>query len=137
MGRPAAPCSPRFREGTLRAMPRSPARPSRAVGRPPRDGGARETEARILDAAEQVFARVGFTDARTQVIAETAGVTKAMIHYYFDSKELLYRAVLDRILFELIKLVQEVTSRGASRVDTLNTFVCGFFDYVARHPHFG
>jgi AcrR family transcriptional regulator len=110
--------------------------------RGPRRGRAiaergKETEARVLDAAELVFAQLGFNGARTQEIAEAAGVTKAMIHYYFDSKERLYRAVLDRILFELIKLVQDVRSEEASRVKRLDTFIRGFFDYVARHPHFG
>lgn len=117
-------------------LPRPP-QSTRTVGRPVRDAGARETEARILDAAELVFARVGFTGARTQEIAEAAGVTKAMIHYYFDSKEHLYHAVLDRIRFELDKLVEDVTCRPAGRVARLETFVRGFFDYVARHPHFG
>jgi TetR/AcrR family transcriptional regulator len=60
-----------------------------------------------------------------------------MIHYYFDSKEKLYRAVLDRILFELIRLVQDVRSEETSRRVRLDAFIRGFFDYVARHPHFG
>jgi TetR/AcrR family transcriptional regulator len=60
-----------------------------------------------------------------------------MIHYYFESKERLYRAVLDRILFELIRLVQDATASGPDRVQRLQLFVTGFFDYVARHPHFG
>jgi len=108
----------------------------RTVGRPPGER-ARETESNILDAAEQIFARVGFNGARTQEIADASGVTKAMIHYYFDSKERLYRAVLDRVLFELIKLVQESTNPKATRVERLDKFVRGFFDYVSRHPHFG
>lgn len=98
---------------------------------------AQETETRILDAAEQVFALVGYAGATTQAISEQAGVTKAMIHYYFESKERLYRAVLDRILFELIRLVQDATASGTDRVQRLQLFVTGFFDYVARHPHFG
>jgi TetR/AcrR family transcriptional regulator len=119
--------------------------PPRRAARKPRGPGrgravaerGKETEARVLDAAELVFAQLGFNGARTQEIAEAAGVTKAMIHYYFDSKERLYRAVLDRILFELIRLVQDVRSEEASRVRRLETFIRGFFDYVARHPHFG
>lgn len=105
-------------------------------GRPAGERG-QETETRILDAAEQVFARVGYAGATTQAISEEAGITKAMIHYYFESKERLYRAVLDRILFELIRLVQDATASGTDRVQRLETFVAGFFDYVARHPHFG
>lgn len=116
-------------------MAKRKARKKRGASRPGGDG--RETETRILDAAEQTFARLGFAGASTQEIAEQAGVTKAMIHYYFDSKERLYRAVLDRILFELYRLVQDSTISSDDRVTRLDVFVRGFFDYVARHPHFG
>ena len=51
---------------------------------------------RILGAAEQVFARAGFNGATMAEIAELAGLPKANLHYYFGSKEDLYRAVLDR-----------------------------------------
>ena len=96
-----------------------------------------DSQARILDAAESQFAKNGYGGARTQEIADTAGVTKAMIHYYFGSKERLFRAVLDRILFELIKLVQEVTSSETSRVVRFDAFMRGFFDYAVRHPNLG
>ncbi|TAK80817.1 MAG: TetR/AcrR family transcriptional regulator [Aquabacterium sp.] len=52
----------------------------------------------ILDAAESVFARNGFGGATMAAIAEAAGVPKANLHYYFRTKEQLYRAVLDRTL---------------------------------------
>ena len=56
---------------------------------------AEATQASILDAAEEEFARHGLKAARTETIAARTGVTKAMI-YYFQSKEKLYQAVLDR-----------------------------------------
>jgi TetR/AcrR family transcriptional regulator len=117
-------------------MPQRRGPPRRSVGRPAKDKTG-ETETQILDAAEQVFARVGFYGATTQAIAEASGFTTAMIHYYFDSKERLYRAVLDRILFELIKLVQEASAQRVRRAERLDHFIRGFFEYVARHPHFG
>ncbi len=49
------------------------------VGRPAGELG-KETEEAILDAAEQVFARLGYSGARTKEIAEAAGFTKATIH---------------------------------------------------------
>lgn len=116
-------------------MARAKVSKRRRVGRPAgRD--SRDTESEILDAAERVFARVGFEGARIKEIADEAGVTKAMVHYYFKSKQKLYQAVLDRVLFELIKLLQEVTSRGGDRIEQLDDFIGGFFDYIARHPHF-
>jgi TetR/AcrR family transcriptional regulator len=55
-------------------------------------------EARILDAAEEVFATYGFRGATTAMIAAKAGVTKPNIYYYFRSKEALYRTLLRSIL---------------------------------------
>lgn len=110
-------------------------RRKRRVGRPSGRRG-KDTQAKILDAAEEAFAEVGFEGARLHEIAERAGVTKAMVHYYFDSKDKLYQAVLDRVLFELIKLVQDVTSSGGNRIEQLDAFIQKFFDYVGQHPHF-
>jgi len=53
-----------------------------------------ETRARILDAALAAFAANGLAGARTEDIAAAAGVNKALIYYYFDSKEKLYHAAL-------------------------------------------
>lgn len=52
------------------------------------------TEERILAAATAEFAANGFHGARTQAIADAAGVNKAMLHYYFRSKENLYTQVI-------------------------------------------
>lgn len=55
-------------------------------------------EAKILDAAEQVFARYGFRGATTAMIAAKAGVTKPNIYYYYRNKEALYRKLLQSVL---------------------------------------
>ncbi|MEQ8964951.1 MAG: TetR/AcrR family transcriptional regulator [Azospirillaceae bacterium] len=67
----------------------------------PRPAGGRTrriNEARILDAAEAVFAEAGYTGASMQAIAERAGLPKANLHYYFGTKRTLYRTLLSRIL---------------------------------------
>ena len=56
-----------------------------------------ETERAILDAAEVVFAEAGFGGATMQAIADACGLPKANLHYYFASKEKLYRRVVERI----------------------------------------
>ncbi|AOY96258.1 TetR family transcriptional regulator [Cupriavidus sp. USMAA2-4] len=64
-------------------------------------GGGRirqENEARILRAAEYVFARAGFAGATMADIAVRAGVPKSNLHYYFRTKQALYRAVLSHTL---------------------------------------
>lgn len=96
----------------------------------------RDPRERIIFAAESVFAKKGFAGAHTQEIASLANVNKAMIHYYFDSKEKLYHAVLDKILFDLIKLQQESVRGELSYPKQLERFLIGFFDYVATHKNF-
>ncbi|GAB4263708.1 MAG: TetR/AcrR family transcriptional regulator [Pararhodobacter sp.] len=56
-----------------------------------------ETERAILDAAEIVFAESGFGGATMQAIADACALPKANLHYYFASKEKLYRKVVERI----------------------------------------
>ncbi len=56
-----------------------------------------ETRQRILDSALSEFAANGLAGARTESIAASAGVNKALLYYYFDSKEKLYAAALEMI----------------------------------------
>ena len=57
-----------------------------------------ENERALLEAAEEIFAEQGFAGATTAAIARRAGVPKANLHYYFATKETLYRAVVERVL---------------------------------------
>ena len=52
----------------------------------------------ILSAAEKEFEKHGFGGSRMQRIADLANLPKANVHYYFNSKQALYNAVLDRII---------------------------------------
>lgn len=55
-------------------------------------------EKAILSAAEKIFAKRGFGAATTAEIAQSAGIPKANLHYYFHTKEDLYLCVLEDIL---------------------------------------
>ena len=62
-------------------------------------GAVRATNERaILAAAEEVFAEAGYGGATTAAIAARAGVAKANLHYYFATKDTLYRAVIEQVL---------------------------------------
>ena len=58
---------------------------------------AAETRGRILDAALREFSDKGLAGARTERIATAAGVNKALLYYYFESKEKLYAAALEMV----------------------------------------
>jgi TetR/AcrR family transcriptional regulator len=66
------------------------------------------TRNQLLDAAEAEFAVTGLIAARLDAIATQAGVTKATIYYYFQSKEELYRAVLGRCLLEAMEIMEQL-----------------------------
>ena len=93
-----------------------------------------DTKEQILAVAEELFAQKGFAGVRTHEIAERAGVNKAMIYYWYQSKEQLLRAVLQKILFELIALSQEILARKLPATEVLEEFYRGFFYYTARAP---
>lgn len=55
---------------------------------------SQDTETRILQAAEKEFFEKGYAGARTASIAEAAGVTHAMLHYYFRTKDKLFERIV-------------------------------------------
>ncbi len=85
-----------------------------AMRAPVAPAGRRETKRaerteRILAAAEQVFAETGFAGATTAAVALRAGVPKATVHYYFATKEDLYRAVIDRVMVQWTQTGDSIT----------------------------
>lgn len=69
------------------------------------------TEAKILQAAREIFHIYGFQGTRMQQIADKAGINKAMLNYYFRDKKKLFNAIFDeaieRIFPALIVLISE------------------------------
>lgn len=93
------------------------------------------TEDRILQAAEAEFLAKGFAGARTTAIAEAAGVTHAMLHYYFRTKDKLF----ERILNEKIQLVRDIMLFGMGDpakplAERITTTVERHFDFLAANP---
>jgi len=72
-------------------------------------------EAAILEAAERVFAGAGFGGATMAAIAMAAGVPKPNLHYYFGSKQALYRAVLERTLREWLEPADSIVAAAQPR----------------------
>jgi len=91
---------------------------------------------KILLAAEDEFAEQGFAGARTQEIAKKANVNKALIHYYYKDKSSLYQSVMDEMMFDLIRISQDVAKRKLNGKALVEGLVSDFFDFAARHPHF-
>jgi AcrR family transcriptional regulator len=93
-------------------------------------------EERILAAAVEEFAANGFYGARTQAIADAAGVNKAMLHYYFRTKENLYGHVIAGALRRILNQVG-LAWLGQEPVESrLEKVVDAYMDNYERNPGF-
>jgi TetR/AcrR family transcriptional regulator len=97
---------------------------------------AAHTRAAILHAAENLFARAGLDGARTEAIASAAGVNKALLYYYFKSKEDIYLAVLDSHRREFLGRALEILSQKRPAREVLLEFVSAHFDFISAHRHY-
>lgn len=93
------------------------------------------TEERILEAAVQEFMSKGYAGARTTAIAEAAGVTHAMLHYYFRTKDKL----LDRIIESKIGTLRDImlASLGDPTIplfDKIKSAIENHQDFIAANP---
>ena len=93
-----------------------------------------DTEQRILNAAHTVFVRRGTAGARTQEIAEEAGVNKALLHYYFRSKERLAEAVFLRAARQLLPPVIQILSSDLELEEKVTRVVQHELDQLSRTP---
>lgn len=93
----------------------------------------RENERLILNAAEKVFAEAGFGGATMQLIADMAGLPKANLHYYFATKEELYRRVVETI-FEIWLRAAESFDNAPGPVEGIGAYIDAKMDISRRHP---
>lgn len=89
----------------------------------------------ILAAAEQEFLTKGYDGARTTSIAKAAGVTHAMLHYYFRTKEQLFKRIVDEKFAAMSESM--LTVLGDPSLPIVERIKCGVethFDFVAANP---
>ena len=98
--------------------------------------GPKSKEQAIMEAAEELFLEMGYNQATTTLIAKRAGVTHAMLHYYFRTKEHVFMKVLEKILGELMQSFRPVMSRDEPFWETLEKGISTHFDFLAKHPRF-
>ncbi|HXV24623.1 MAG TPA: TetR/AcrR family transcriptional regulator [Alphaproteobacteria bacterium] len=93
----------------------------------------RDAEARILTAAEEVFAEAGYSGATTAAIADRAGLPKANLHYYFRTKEALYRRLIERILEEWLASGDQIRPE-ADPAEAFSTYIAAKIEASRRRP---
>jgi AcrR family transcriptional regulator len=92
--------------------------------------------ARILAAAKAEFAARGYEGASMDSIAARTQTTRALINYYFGSKEKLYLAVLERVYAEIREAENELELEHLAPVDAIRRIVEFTYDYYVQHEYF-
>jgi AcrR family transcriptional regulator len=109
------------------------ARKPRRVGRP--GGDHANHRERLIDAAIALFTLVGIRGTSLRAIAKAAGVTPAMLHYYFGDKTQLQQAMVDeRLMPALAPMRERVIHVGDDPAVAVEVFVNGIGEVVTQHP---
>ena len=96
---------------------------------------AQSKEQQILEAAEREFLEKGYDGARTTSIAKATGVTHAMLHYYFRTKEQLFEHIIDKKMSEIVPLMTHLFGNsGLPLVERIEEAVSVHFDFVVSNP---
>jgi len=93
------------------------------------------TEQKILNAAKDVFQKKGMTGARMQEIADHAGINKALLHYYYRTKEKLFEKVFENAFSLFIPKVKEMLIADKPVLEKIDFFVDNYIELLQKHPY--
>ena len=92
------------------------------------------TEEKILEAAHEVFIQKGMDGARTQEIAVKAGINKALLHYYYRTKDMLFIAVFKKVITHIIPSITDIFNSDAKFSEKIEVFVSRYMSLILKNP---
>ena len=93
------------------------------------------TETEILIAAKEIFQQKGMAGARMQEIADKAKINKALLHYYYRSKQLLFEAVFKSAFSLLAPQLNKVLNDDSDLFEKIRRFTENYVSFVINHPY--
>ncbi len=111
-----------------------PATQKRPRGRPKDDELIARREEQILETATRLFAADGFARTDVQVVADELGVGKGTLYRYFESKECLFLAAVDRAMRQLREHVHAVVNADADPLDQIAAAIHAYLAFFDAHP---
>ena len=93
------------------------------------------TETEILIAAKEIFQQKGMAGARMQEIADKAQINKALLHYYYRSKQLLFEAVFKSAFSLLAPQLNKVLNDDSDLFEKIRKFTESYISFVIKHPY--
>jgi AcrR family transcriptional regulator len=109
------------------------AEPGDAAGKALGEKGAR-TRRRLLEAAERVFADLGYHDASIVKITEAAGVSQGTFYLYFTGKQGIFDLLVEDLNTRLRRAMSEASVKGETRMEKERLGFEAFFRFTAEHP---
>jgi len=94
----------------------------------------RNTEEIILDAARRVFTEKGMDGARMQEIADLAGINKALLHYYFRTKEKLFNTIFNQSFGEFFSRMSVLMASNTDLLTKVSSFIDTYMDVMLKNP---
>ncbi len=95
----------------------------------------KDTELRIFEAARKIFHAKGLDGARMQEIADEAGINKAMLHYYFRSKDKLFGSIFEEDFREFFKRLAELISADLPLLEKIEFFVANYLELILQNSY--
>jgi AcrR family transcriptional regulator len=92
------------------------------------------TRRRLLEAAEQVFADLGYHDASIVKITEAAGVAQGTFYLYFTGKQEIFDVLVEDLNTRIRHVMSEASAAGKDRLDAERLGFEAFFTFTAEHP---
>lgn len=93
------------------------------------------TEQKIFEAAHEVFTQKGMDGAKMQEIADRAGINKALLHYYYRSKEKLYEMVARAIINKAMPAIRQVIESELPLEEKIRRFIGTYIDIISQNPY--
>ncbi len=91
-------------------------------------------EQKIIAAAREIFLRKGMAGARMEEIAKAAGINKAMLHYYFRSKEKLFEVIMSEAKMQMFSRLHPILGGDDSLFIKIEKFVESYINFVTENP---
>lgn len=93
------------------------------------------TQEIIFDAAKRVFIEKGFDGARMQQIADEAGINKALLHYYYRSKDKLFDAIFAEAFMKFLPNISQIMMSDECFEKKIRLFISHYTDMLMDNPH--
>lgn len=94
-----------------------------------------ESQKNLLQVASKIFFEKGFHGAKMQEIADQAGLNKAMLHYYFKSKQQLFDAVFEQAIQTLFPALKRLFEAPIPLKEKVSLFVDEYTELLTNHAH--